>query len=143
MECKLLPCTHNKVTYLVDCFLACKCASICQSCRRRGNCLRDGVATCSAAQAANATGVVISAEPGSDVEQMDCNGRECDLPLQIWATMLPYHEALHIRQVQQAASSMRLWVLLPKSSVDTGKLHLNTHTGIAVTALRSWQQRKK
>lgn len=61
-------------------------------------------APCSAAQAANASGVVISAEPGSDVEQLGCDGRECDLPLSIWATMLPYHAALLIREVHQEAA---------------------------------------
>ncbi|BDA49567.1 hypothetical protein COCOBI_14-1860 [Coccomyxa sp. Obi] len=62
----------------------------------------------SAAQAANATGVVISAEPGSDVEQMGCNGMECDLPLKIWATMLPYREALQIRQELAAGKKVKL-----------------------------------
>ena len=48
-----------------------------------------GVA-CSAAQAANASGVVISAEPGGDVVQFACEGRECELPLRIWATSVPH-----------------------------------------------------
>lgn len=76
------------------------------------------MATCSAAQAANATGVVVSAQPGSDVEQMGCTGRECDLPLKIWATMLPFREALQIRQVQQAASTRHPWVLISRSCME-------------------------
>ena len=48
-----------------------------------------GVA-CSAAQAANASGVVASAELGADVVQFACEGRECELPLRIWATSVPH-----------------------------------------------------
>ena len=57
------------------------------------------VDACSAAQAANASGVVISAEPGSDVEQVGCEGAECELPLSIWATMVPHNFGRNLQQV--------------------------------------------
>lgn len=49
--------------------------------------------SCSRAQAANASGALISAEAGADVEIMDCRGGECALPLSIPATMIPLRAA--------------------------------------------------
>ena len=54
---------------------------------------------CSAAQAANTSGVVISAEPGSDVVHFMCEGRECELPLSIWATSVPHAFAQELQLV--------------------------------------------
>ena len=45
---------------------------------------------CSAAQAANASGVVSRRSRGGDVVQFTCEGRECELPLRIWATSVPH-----------------------------------------------------
>ena len=54
---------------------------------------------CSAAQAANASGVLFSPPPGQDVVQMNCAGNECSLPLSIWASMVPRSAALDIAEV--------------------------------------------
>ena len=51
------------------------------------------VVSCSRAQAANASGVLISAAAGGDVEIMDCRGGECALPLSIPAAMIPLRAA--------------------------------------------------
>ncbi|CAL5224693.1 g7419 [Coccomyxa viridis] len=52
----------------------------------------------SAAQVANASGVLFSPLPGHDVEQMACHGAECDLPLAIWASMVPRRTATAIAE---------------------------------------------
>ena len=61
---------------------------------------------CSAAQVANASGVLFSPLPGQDVEQMTCHGRECDLPLTIWASMVPRSMASAIAEVRWMFSSV-------------------------------------
>ena len=54
---------------------------------------------CSAVQAANASGVLFSPLPGQDLEQADCHGAECDVPLSIWASMVPRSAAVAIAEV--------------------------------------------
>ena len=60
----------------------------------------------SAAQVANASGVLFSPLPGRDVEQMVCHGAECDLPLAIWASMVPRSAATAIAEVRWVLSSI-------------------------------------
>ena len=62
------------------------------------------ICCCSAAQVANASGVLFSPLPGRDVEQMACNGAECDLPLAIWASMVPRSTATAIAEVRYVSA---------------------------------------
>ena len=52
---------------------------------------------CSRAQLANASGVLISAAAGGEVEVMNCRGEECGLPLSIPAAMIPLSAALQLQ----------------------------------------------
>ena len=74
------------------------------------------VVCCSAAQVANASGVLFSPLPGQDVEQMSCEGAECDLPLSIWASMVPRSAAIAIAEVRWAVPALLLFSLLDKSA---------------------------
>eukprot|EP00884_Botryococcus_braunii_P002886 jgi/Botrbrau1/12599/Bobra.0169s0127.1 len=50
------------------------------------------------AQAANASAVIISSVPGQDVVKMECeNVKECEIPLNISATQIPYTVAVQVR----------------------------------------------
>lgn len=69
---------------------------------------------CSRAQIANASGVLISAAAGGDVEVMNCRGEECGLPLSIPAAMIPMSAALQLQVggKPQPVRGMRVIVLL-------------------------------
>ena len=79
---------------------------------------------CSAAQAANASGVLFSPPPGRDVVQMDCVGNECGLPFSIWASMVPRSRALDIAEVWTPLLDAIVPVsILPCSIVDNCCIH--------------------
>ncbi|KAK9821321.1 hypothetical protein WJX81_001912 [Elliptochloris bilobata] len=59
----------------------------------------------SRAQAAHASGALISAAAGGDVEMMDCRGGECALPLSIPAAMIPLHAATKLQEALAAAEA--------------------------------------
>ena len=52
------------------------------------------VGNCSRAQSANASAVLVSAVEGEDVIPMNCEGKQCQLALHTFATMIPYATAL-------------------------------------------------
>ena len=44
--------------------------------------------------------------PGQDLEQADCHGAECDVPLSIWASMVPRSAAVAIAEVCGALATL-------------------------------------
>lgn len=89
---------------------------------------------CSRAQSSNAAAVIVSAVEGESVDQMDCIGGECNLPLQIFPTMIPYDQAVILMvclncpaRTSQAhklflASSLRPVICLSSACVEEGSL---------------------
>lgn len=70
---------------------------------------------------ANGSGVLFSPLPGRDVEQMSCRGAECDLPLGIWASMVPRSAALAIAEVRWMCAALSFFCLTTPLS-GQGKL---------------------
>ncbi len=67
--------------------------------------------SCSRAQAANASGTLISAEAGADVEIMECRGGECALPLSIPAAMIPLRAASELQVPTSLTCCLSYWLL--------------------------------
>jgi len=85
----------------------------------------------SRAQAADAAAVLVSSEPGRDVEVMSCEGDECGLPLSIPAAMIPLPAALELQASAQAFPPIpRL-----RSPCRPRTPHASSHLGAAAPRL--------